>query len=252
MRLSEHRPGLYEGDILEPLVLSSSIICAINCTLSRRSIILENKIRFDPSLVIGEDWDFWIQLAKLARFGYIDKMTCMYRVHGANTTSLSELAKRKRDLVNGRRKVLNAHWFGRLSLPTRQQFFYSLLIGLLSGDPARQHDILVSASFLAMPNSVQATLLRQVASDCLLRKGAPKFAGDCLRAALSLRPSDRKSWILLTCMKLDVSLCRVVLSGWQLAHKMGKKMRAFGKPVPKPAPSALISLADGSGEYSNA
>jgi glycosyltransferase involved in cell wall biosynthesis len=242
MRLSEHRPGRYEDRILEPLVLSSTVICAINCTLSRRSSIVEHEIHFDPSLDIGEDWDFWIQLARFARFGYLDELTCLYRVHGANTTRVFDSAKRRQELVRGRLKILYAPWFGGLSLPTRREFFYGLLIGLLSSDPGQQREILASAPFLALPGSAQATLLRHVATDCLLQQGDKRFAMDCLHAAVNLRTEDRKSLILFECLRLGGSLCRGLLGGWQLVHRAIRKVRGLGKPKPKPVPSALAPL----------
>ena len=70
MRLSEHRPGVYTDNILEPLVLSPSVISGIICTMARCSIIEHYGVRFDESLVIGPDWDFLIQLARHARFGF--------------------------------------------------------------------------------------------------------------------------------------------------------------------------------------
>ncbi len=242
MRLSEHRPGLYEGDVLEILVLTSSVICAINCTLTRRAAIVDHTIRFDPGLVIGEDWDFWIQLPRSARFGYLDKLTCMYRVHGANTTRVSGVVERRSDLVHGRLKVINSCWLGDMSLSTRQELFYGLLIGLLSGDSAHQREILVSDPFLALPSAVQATLLRHVASDCVLNGNAPQLAQDCLRAAVNLLPADHKSWLLLKCLDVDISLCRVLVFGWQLARNAAKWVRRIGKRMPKPAPGALTPL----------
>jgi len=249
--LSDVRPGPFTGNILEPLVLDATVIAGIICTMTRRSIIENSGVRFDPTLVIGPDWDFWIQLARVARFGYLDKLTCMYRVHDTNITRLSGSARRKQDLVRGRLKVMNADWFGELSLPTRQQFFYGLLIGLLSGDSARQQEILASAPFLALPDPAQATLLRHVASDCLLAKGDPRFSGNCLRSAMSLWPADRKSRFLLGCLNLDPSLCRTVLTGWQFFHKMGQKARTIGKRTPRPVPAALAPFADASGDQAN-
>ncbi len=123
MRLSEIRSGIYTGDILEKLVLSSSVITVPVCTMTRRIKILEHSIKFDPNLIIGPDWDFWIQLAVHVKFGYLDKLTCKYRVHNSNITRRVNVKKRKHDQVFGRLKVMNSDWFEKLSLVTREFFF---------------------------------------------------------------------------------------------------------------------------------
>ena len=87
--LSEIRPGMYEGNILEHLVLSN-IITAPDCTAVRRSAIEALDLRFDPLLKYGVDWDFWTRLARFSQFGYMPVLTCTYRVHGSNMTSAAE------------------------------------------------------------------------------------------------------------------------------------------------------------------
>ncbi len=110
-RLTEHRSGVYTGNILEPLVLTADVITVPVCTLTRRMVIQQHQIEFDEKLVIGPDWDFWIRLARYAHFGYLDKPTCMYRVHLTNITRTAGIQKRRADLLYGRLKVLNASWF---------------------------------------------------------------------------------------------------------------------------------------------
>ena len=65
-RLSEHRSSICTGDILEPLVLTADVITVPVCTMTRRAAIEQYHVTFDKNLVIGPDWDFWIQLARYA------------------------------------------------------------------------------------------------------------------------------------------------------------------------------------------
>jgi glycosyltransferase involved in cell wall biosynthesis len=242
-RLSDIRPGVYTGDILEPLVLTAGVIAGVMCTMTRRSIVERHGVRFDESLVIGPDWDFWIQLARHARFGYLDQLTCMYRVHQTNVTRTSGLRKRKDDLVFGRMKVLNSDWFQELSVPTRQQFFYALLITLLDGQPTRQKAILESGQFQSLPAHVQAELWRHVGVDYLRKKSEPGFAIDCLQAALRIRPGDWKSRCLLWTLRLGISVPFSLLRLWRVAHRVVNRLRSLGHR-PRPTPAGLGPVGD--------
>jgi glycosyltransferase involved in cell wall biosynthesis len=51
--LSENRPGIITGNILEQLVLDPAVITATISTMIRREIIEQFQIRFDPAFVIG-------------------------------------------------------------------------------------------------------------------------------------------------------------------------------------------------------
>ncbi len=53
MSLSECRPGIYEGNILEPLVLSPGVITAPVCTMVRASALSTTGALFDRNLMIG-------------------------------------------------------------------------------------------------------------------------------------------------------------------------------------------------------
>jgi hypothetical protein len=236
MRLSEHRPGPYTGDILEPLVLSASVISGTICTMSRQATIKQNRVRFDPTLVIGEDWDFWIQLARHVWFGYLDQITCMYRMHQSNITTGAGAQRRRADLVRGRLKVLNADWFPTLSLSTRRSFFYGLLTDLLAADPQQQAEILQTPAFQALPPAAQADLLRHVASGHLSRLAQPAFAVACLRRSLTLEPANRKGRVLYLLSSRSPGLAAAALSAWGSGRKAVAFMRSVGRHGAKPVP----------------
>ncbi|CAG0937500.1 Putative glycosyltransferase EpsH [Thermoflexales bacterium] len=239
-RLTEHRSGIYTGNILEALVLTADVLTVPVCTLTRRAVIQQHQVEFDEQLVIGPDWDFWIRLARYARFGYLDKPTCLYRVHLTNITRTSGAQKRQKDLVYGRLKVLNAEWFPELSLPTRQKFFYALLNDLLSNQAAQQQEIFNHPNFQALPAPDRASLLRQVGTYQLLNRIAPDFALQCLRHAVELNPADRKSRFLLTAQRMaGLSATIALLRLWQRVHLWGQRLRSIGQRRARPVPSSL-------------
>lgn len=242
MRLSEHRPGPYTGEILEPLVLSASVIVGVIGTMTRRATIEISGARFDPALVIGPDWDFWIQLARYARFDYLDRLTCMYRVHQTNITRTSGVARRKADLVRGRLKVMNSPWFEDLSPSTRREFFYYLLVDLLGGDVEQQQIILDAPAFRAMPDNIQAELFRLVASNHLITRQNSEFALQCLRRSLVLCPDEPKSRALSRLTRRSPLLAAAVLSTWKTSHQAVTILQR--RHGPKPAPVALRPVSD--------
>ena len=240
MRLSEHRPGLHTGDILEPLVLSPSVISGIICTMSRRAFFKANNIFFDEDLVIGEDWDFWIQVAaRHARFDYMDRPTCVYRVHQTNTTRTANDRQRRADLVSGRFKVVRAPWFGELSLTTQREFYYQLLIGHLAGDQEQQLKIMSEQPFVDMPPVEQVRLHRLVATNCLLTGGQPEFARQCLDQGLTRCPNEVKSQRLRKSLDLSPAVTKAMLTTWQGITTARRWFRNVGRHDPKPAPAGF-------------
>lgn len=244
MRLSEHRPGIYTGNILEPLLLTPSIISGIICTMTRRALIVQRELRFDPDLGIGEDWDFWIQVARYARFDYVDCLTCAYRIHQTNSTRTSGRSRRVDDLVRCRMKVLNADWFKDLSLPTRRRFFCDLLVGLLSGKPERQVTILDSVPFRVLPPCTRAEILRLVGTDCVARHTETAFARRCLQQAQETWPMDMKGRAILLLLMVSPPVATLVLQGWKALRSVYLASRGIGRSRPKPVPAALGPLSD--------
>ncbi|MEX1199020.1 MAG: glycosyltransferase [Pseudohongiellaceae bacterium] len=88
----------------------------IHSALFRRSL-LEHGVRFDESLDIFEDWDFWLQLAEHTRFIHRDVITAYYRGGGESETAASNAAERYRpdSPVAKGRAALFAKWLPRWS-----------------------------------------------------------------------------------------------------------------------------------------
>lgn len=242
MRLSEHRPDIYTGDILQYVVLSGSVIGAIHSTMTRQATINSTNTQFDTDLVIGPDWDFWIQLARFAKFGYLDQLTCMYRVHQSNVTRTSGTEKRYRDLLTGRFKVWNADWFHDLPGQTRCLFAYNLVVDLLAGKPEEQQKVFESDSFQKLPDWIQADIFRLTADDYIIKAKEPEYIRYCLEQAIIANPSERKSRYVLRLVSWSPALGRLVLLGWRQFQRINDMIRGIGTRKPKPVPSALAPL----------
>jgi glycosyltransferase involved in cell wall biosynthesis len=246
-RLTEHRPGIHTGDILEPLVLMAGVITSSGCTMLRLEVVTRHNIRFDPSLMIGPDWDFFIQVARFAKFGYLDRVTCRYRIHQTNVTLTSGWERRREDLIRNRMKVLSSEWFPALSLPTRRRFFWDLLIGLLTGDVGRQMAILESRPFRDLPPADQAAAWRHVALDRLENEATLEEARTLLAKAYVLDPVSLKTRAMLGALRLGRRPSLVMLRCWRLLRGGASRLGSLGGPRPRPMPSSLrrASVAPG-------
>jgi len=60
----------------------------IHAPLFPRSVLAQ--ARFDERLLAYEDWDFWLQLAELARFVYVDRVSATYFTGGSSGVSPQE------------------------------------------------------------------------------------------------------------------------------------------------------------------
>jgi glycosyltransferase involved in cell wall biosynthesis len=243
--LSNFRTQVSVGDILEPLILSVGAgPIAVNCTLTRRNAIEQNDVRFDPNLMIGPDWDFWIQMARFAKFGFLDQATCLYRIHTTNVTRTSGKQKRHQDLIKGRMKILNSSWFNDLSVNTRQNFFYYFLIALLSGRPQDQQTILEHASFCNLPPGIQGSLYRYVGIDTLLTQVDNKRAKLYFDMSLKLNPYDKKTSAILTFLKINRRLAVFIIQLWQKAIRIKNQIKSSYQKRTKAVPPQLQPVGE--------
>lgn len=65
----------------------------IHAALFRQSAVAAG-CRFDESLDIFEDWDFWLQLSRLGDFFHVDELTAFYRQGGGSATASQPPATR--------------------------------------------------------------------------------------------------------------------------------------------------------------
>jgi glycosyltransferase involved in cell wall biosynthesis len=221
MLLSDIRPTLHSGHMLESLVLSSYMVTC--CTMTRLSRIQQHAIRFDKNLAIGPDWDFWIQLAVHVSFGYLPTVTGGYRVHKSNITRTVDTMKRKRDRIFGRLKVMNSYWFSGLSVGARQSFFLDLLTTTLAGDIEGQYNILLNEQFAELPAKARADLWRLVGIDVLKNTRNSGQARSFLLESQILDQYDRKTKFLLWTLGLGSLPALAFVELWRLLLLLGKK-----------------------------
>jgi glycosyltransferase involved in cell wall biosynthesis len=226
MRLTEVRPGIYTGNILNPLVMSPSVITVPVCTMTRISKVREHNLNFDEeNNLIGTDWDFWIRLAVHVQFGYLDKLTCKYRIHITRTTG-SE--KRQRDQIYRRIKIMQSEWFHELASSTKEWFFLDLLINIFSGDREKQQQILQSDQFAEIHSSKRADLWRMVGIDALKTGCDSAQVKYYLQESLKLDSDNYKTLIFLWCLSIRRSAALALVNLWQFLLQMRRKAASIG------------------------
>lgn len=239
-QLSDHRPGIFVGNILEPLILNADVITVPVCTLTRRALVDQSRAKFDPEFMISEDWDFWIQLAPHGQFGYLDRLTCAYRIHQTNKTRRTSWQQRRAEILRLQLKLLTSNWFDALSLNTRQLFAYRLLIDSLKHDVVQQRARLSSPPLSALPPAVQADLWRLVGSQHLALRSNSEFAADCYRTALRIFPADRKSKFLsFSLSRLGHWPTNLFIRLWRIFVAINRSIHRIGRPYPKPFPAGF-------------
>lgn len=96
-----------------PKRLFISNFLPIHSVLFARQFIHQHAIRFDESLLVYEDWDFWIQFSLLTDFYHIDHISATYRSIGQSGVGLRADANSK---TQGREQLLtkwHSRWSGK-------------------------------------------------------------------------------------------------------------------------------------------
>lgn len=74
--------------------------------------LVEDGARFDETLDVYEDWDFWLQIAEAARFVYVDRITATYFTGGTSTVSPLEFDS---NAVRMAMRTLYGKWKDRIT-----------------------------------------------------------------------------------------------------------------------------------------
>jgi glycosyltransferase involved in cell wall biosynthesis len=229
MRLTEVRPGIFEGNILNPLVMSPSVITVPVCTMSRFEKIREYNLRFDEqNNLIGTDWDFWIRLAVHVQFGYLDEITCKYRIHTTNITRTTGSEKRKRDQTYRKLKILNSDWFCGLTHYTKELFFLEFLTETLTGDPEKQTQVLLHPQIFQVQAAKRAELWRMVGIDSLKTGSHSAQVRYFFEESVKLNPRDSKTRLMIVSLRVGRWLALILVHAWQLLLELRKKARLQG------------------------
>jgi len=199
-RISLERPPVPEGKLLEVMVLHNVVVATHSAMVRRRALDRLGSPYFDETLRGTEDGYFWLCLAAQgSRFASLPVLTCKYRLHSGNASSLSSPAwsQRWQSMLRRRYKILNADFFPTLSLKTRRQYLYEFLLIFLAGDTKAQEDLCRTPQFRALPVSDQAALYYYVGVDNLIKDGATRVGRERLRQAARLVPGSLKYRIAL-------------------------------------------------------
>lgn len=212
-KLSDLRADNYQGNLIEHLVIYS-LMTVPCCVMVRVDVIREFQISFDEQLVIGPDWDFYIQLARKTLIGYLPIITCTYRIHVVNISKTSGIERRKNDLIKIRRKVLSQDWFYELSEEARRRFFLDLLANLLHGSFTEQKEVISSRQFMSISRRKRSVILYRLGITSLLDRNTHQCKW-YLRESLSLE-INIKSWLVLVLVNLIGSkITRIIISRYQ-------------------------------------
>jgi len=209
--LSSRRRGPFEGDLFDEVVYASDVFGPPVCVLLRTDLIHEHSLKYDDNIVIGPDWDFFTQYAALAKFGYVDQKTCLYRLHTDNISITTSLEKRTLELAKCRINAIRMKNFGRCSVNVRTAVFYDLLVNLLIDFPERQIEITQWAEFLDLPQREQARLLRLMASKTIVHGRDQTHVWTWLERARQVNPSDWRAIILWHIFRIHPGLLSAAL-----------------------------------------
>jgi glycosyltransferase involved in cell wall biosynthesis len=209
--LQSRRRGPFEGRIYEQVVRASDVFGPPMCVVLRHDVVARHRLRYDPRIVIGPDWDFFVRIADLATFGYIGRQTGLYRVHQSNITAQVDAGRRAAYLAICREKAIRMPAFRECSDEVRSAVFYDLLVTQLRHQPGRRDPATRWVEFTGLPAAEQARLLRLMAVDALLRGQEPELIGEWLSRARALNRADRKAMILERLHRISPAVCRRLL-----------------------------------------
>lgn len=89
--LPYRQPMLYRGDVL-PHIFRDNFVCFSSAVVRR--LVFEHLGRFDPSIDLAIDYDFWLRVAAHYRFDYVDEPLVRYRCgHGNLSRRVGERLK---------------------------------------------------------------------------------------------------------------------------------------------------------------
>jgi glycosyltransferase involved in cell wall biosynthesis len=196
IRISERRSPVTSGNVLEKIIVEPGIIGGSLLAMVRKQIITAHGIKFDETLSIGEDWLFWIEIAQLTEFSFIDSITGMYRWYPENTSNSVKENFRNNQLFFIHKKIIASEYFSHLPIHVKDKFYYRLLVEILQNMHQEQSAIIDSSSFQALPKNNQAKLIRLVASEYILSSTHFHFVQKLIGLAINKNPTDLKTYLV--------------------------------------------------------
>jgi hypothetical protein len=219
-------PAGVVGDVFDTLIVSPFYGTGA-AVLVRRHILDQYQLHYDESIVWCQDWDFYVRLAEIATFGFVDLVTVRYRLHETGMTVEMPEGRRLDSLIRMKLKVLDCPRFNSVSTPKKSSFFYNLLVEDLQDRVKDQTSILESRQFRALPSQQQARLLRIAATGYLLEGKHPEAVKLWLRTAWTLAPFDLKTGVIRALSALNSDLAKLVIRSWQSNRQRETRMSPF-------------------------
>lgn len=225
--LSARRRPPATGRIFDDLLRGPDLLGPPVCVVLRSGPVRAAGLRFDESLRIGTDWDFFTRVAAIGTFGYVDRQTCLYRVHSGSVTAAVGLDDRLRQLARCRINAIGHPAFARCPVEVRIHVLYELLAVLLRDAPDEQAAIVASRPFSALPRAERARLLRLMASKAILHGGSQAWAAQWLRESRRIAPTDPRGAVVSGLHRLSPAACRALLRWWTGAETDPRSVPPF-------------------------
>jgi hypothetical protein len=162
---------------------------------------------------VGTDWDFFVRFAAIGTFGYVDDVSCLYRLHAASTAAM-ELSGRAWCLARCRMRAVKLDAFRRCRPAVRTAVFYSLLVVLLRERPEIQREIVHWPEFAALPTKDRVMLFRQMASQAIVFGGKAEAIREWLEQSRLTNRKDLRGAAIRMFYRIHPGLCRVILQTW--------------------------------------
>ena len=210
--LSNRRRGPYEGDIFEQVMRSSDVFGAPVCVVLRSRPVVERALQFDPEIIIGPDWDFLTCYTETSKFGYLDRVTCQYRVHQSNISRRIRNDRKVQSLARCREKAIKIARFMTCTVESQEFVFYDLLINLLGDYPERQEAVTWWEEFSQLPASRRARLLRLMVSQAISTDDLHPYIQEWLHRSRELNPRDMRGLLLETMNRMSPYICKHLLN----------------------------------------
>jgi GT2 family glycosyltransferase len=210
-RLSARRRPPRTGRVFDEVVYGSDFFGPPVCVVLRRDLIAKHELRFDERILMGPDWDFFVRFSDLGPFGYIDRATCLYRVHSGSITTTLDRERRASERAKCRACAIKLPSFGTCDAHVRFNAFYDLLVVALRGAPDQQQAVLTWPQFTALPRRERGRLLRLLATEAVLLGYEPCLIHEWLRRSRAANPRDVKTAILASLFSTHPASCRALV-----------------------------------------
>ena len=97
-----HKAAVTRGDLLSK---GNSITCS-SVLIKSEFLKKVNGFDEDPKLKAVEDYDLWLRLSELGKFGFIPRIHTYYRVHSSQSSSDWETKQKRLEYLSKKRNIV--------------------------------------------------------------------------------------------------------------------------------------------------